>query len=138
MKDFIVIKYKVENSYIKDRHESQCNNFVVRFVYEFFLEFCIVALINLSVTEFDDFHSTFSYLLTLGLALLVTALFLFTLSRLFWNGPYIPGFYQNLISIKEYWGIRPLNPKFDPTHYLEANKAKLPKKPKGWFRFFIT
>ena len=122
---------------MKKRHGRWCNNFALRFVYEFFLEFCIVALINLSVVDFNTIRPTYSYILTIVLVLLIGCLCLFTMSLLFYNGPYIPGYYQKHTAIKESWGVRPLNPEFDPTSHLEASKAKRRGKPKGWFKFEV-
>ena len=90
---------------MKKRHGRWCNNFALRFVYEFFLEFCIVALINLSVVDFNTIRPTYSYILTIVLVLLIGCLCLFTMSLLFYNGPYIPGYYQKHTAIKESCGL---------------------------------
>lgn len=39
------------------KHEQQANNFAVRFFYEMFLEFCLCALINITIFDFSSFSS---------------------------------------------------------------------------------
>ena len=79
----------------KTRHESSCNNFLIRFFYEFFLEFCIVIMINLSVLDFSEFSPSFSYLITIALMVVIvfiTALLIFHL--LCKKGPYVSDYYK--------------------------------------------
>ena len=58
------------------------------------------------------------------------------MSLLCYNGPYIPGYYEKNTSLKDTWGVRPLNPEFDSELYLKENKVQR-KKPAGWFRFTV-
>ena len=53
-KDLIGVLIKSRRPFMRKRHGKWCNNFALRFFYEFFLEFCIVLLINLSVIEFSE------------------------------------------------------------------------------------
>lgn len=54
LKDLFVKLSHSRRPCLRKRHEKKCSNFTLRFVYEFFLEFCIVALINLSVRDFNS------------------------------------------------------------------------------------
>ena len=98
---------------MKKRHGRWCNNFALRFFYEFFLEFCIVVMINLSVLDFSEFSPSFSYLSSLALILLIAGLTIFVVSLLFRNGPYVPGYYQKRTAWNRFWGVRPVDPDFD-------------------------
>ena len=121
LKDLIGVMSKSNRPFMKRRHGKWCNNFALRFFYEFFLEFCIVVLINLTVVDFSEASPTFSYIASIALLVLITGLCLFTISLLCCNGPYINGYYEKGTAIKDTWGARPLNPDFDAESYLEAN-----------------
>lgn len=45
VKDLIGRYSDSKRPFMKRRHENKCNNFALRFFYEFFLEFCIVLFI---------------------------------------------------------------------------------------------
>lgn len=119
---------------MKRRHENSCNNFAIRFFYEFFLEFCIVVSINLSVYDFGEFSTDFSYSISIVLVLLLVGLMFFVLYLLFKNGPYVEGFYKKNTALKGTWGVREINHDFDTYAYLKANKKKN-KKRRNWFKF---
>ena len=136
IKDLIGQLSDSKNKFMKKRHGRMCNNFALRFFYEFFLEFCIVVFINLSVTDFTEFSPTFSYLASIALIILITGLTLFVISLLFRNGPYVAGYYQKRTAWTKIWGVRPADPEFDVYAYLRQNKAKR-KKHRGWFKFVI-
>ena len=111
-----------ENSFCKRRHGRQCNNFLIRFIYEFFLTFCLVIFINLSIIKLEEPTLTFSYIVTAGCSIVLTGLFLFLLSRLCCNGPYIKGYHMKGTAMSSRWGMRPVNPGFDANAYLKAQQ----------------
>ena len=134
IKDWIGTCSKSKSSFMKRRHENSCNNFAIRFFYEFFLEFCIVVSINLSVYDYGEFSTDFSYSISIELVLLLVGLMFFVLYLLFKNGPYVEGFYKKNTALKGTWGVREINHDFDTYAYLKANKKKN-KKRRNWFKF---
>ena len=136
IKDLIGSLSDSKKKFMRKRHGKWCNNFALRFFYEFFLEFCIVVFINLSVADFTEFSPTFSYLFSLALMILITGLTVFVISLLFRNGPYVPGYYKKRTAWTKVWGVRPVNPDFDVYAYLKQNKRKR-KRHRGWFKFVI-
>ena len=136
VKDLIGMLSKSERPFMKKRHERICNNFALRFFYEFFLEFCIVVLINMSVMDFSEVSPTLSYVVSAVLATLIVVLFALVITLLFCKGPYVDGYYKKGTALTHTWGRRPINPEFDSFGYLKANRKKF-KKPKGWFRFIL-
>lgn len=136
VKDLIAKWSKSKKDFMKKKHSHWCQNFSLRFFYEFFLEFCIVVLINLSVADFSSFSPSFSYLISIALLvalLLVTSFVVYLLIR---SGPYVPGYYQKHSAWSLFWGARPVDPSFDVKTYLRQNKQG-PKKHRGWFRFIV-
>lgn len=133
VKDLIGHYTKSERPFMKRRHENKCNNFALRFFYEFFLEFCIVVFIQLSVTDFSEISPSFSYVLSILLVTCVVGLTVLVVSLFFCRGPYVDGYYQKGTAATHIWGTRPVNPEFDVYGYLKANKPKK-KKHRGWFK----
>ena len=136
LKDLYGYLTKSKRPVLKKRHESWCSNFALRFFYEFFLEFCIVVLINLSVFDFSESSPSFSYVVSILLGILVTGLIVFVFTLMFCKGPYVPGYYKKQTLLTSVWGNRPLNPDFDSYSYLKNNKKKS-KKRRGWFKFVV-
>ena len=52
IKDQVAKKAKTKNKCCRRKHAPKCQNFVIRFVYEFFFEFCICIVLQLSVKDF--------------------------------------------------------------------------------------
>ena len=55
IKDYIGSNTYTSMSCMKRKHSGMFSNFVLRFFYVFFLEFCIVVCINLSFTDISEF-----------------------------------------------------------------------------------
>lgn len=66
----------------------------MRFLYEFFLEFCIVVMLQLSVVDFSQFSPGFQYIFALAVLLAAVALVAFLGFLFFRMGPWVPGFYK--------------------------------------------
>lgn len=107
---------------MKKRHESWCTNFLLRFFYEFFLEFCIVIMINLSVRDFSEFSPSFSYMSAILILLVIVFVFALLICHFCCYGPYVSGYYMRGTLLQSLWGPRPINPEFDTEAYLKANK----------------
>ena len=73
---------------MRKKHESWCSNFMLRFFYEFFLEFCIVVMIGLSVRDFSEFSPSFSYFSAILITLTTIVVFAILIYHLFRDGPY--------------------------------------------------
>lgn len=134
IKDLIGKLTKSKRPVMQKRHGRWCNNFALRFFYEFFLEFCIVLFINLSVVDWSAVSPSFSYVSTLIITILAVALVVFIISLLFCGGPYVNGYYMKR-TVSNIWGSRPINPDFDTYAFLKANKKQ--KKRKGWYKFNV-
>ena len=93
IKDLIGYLNDSKRPLMRKRHGKWCNNFALRFFYEFFLEFCIAVFINLSVSDYSEFSPTISYLVSLVSVVLIIVLTIFVASLFFRNGPYIAGYY---------------------------------------------
>jgi len=109
---------------MKRRHEPWCCNFFVRYFYEFFLEFCIVVFINLSVADFSQFSPSFSYFAALVLLVLILCLIAILVALLFCGGPYVPHYFSKGTVLQSLWGLRPVDPTFDSSAYLKANRKE--------------
>ena len=81
------------------RDSSWCLNFILRFFYEFFLEFSICAFLQLSVKDFSEFSPTLQFYLSVAVTVAIIALVSFVVSLCFWNGPWIPNYYTKGTSI---------------------------------------
>ena len=134
IKDLIGRLSKSKRPFMQRRHENKCNNFALRFFYEFFFEFCIVVFINLSVIDFSEVSPSFSYVMSILLTICVVGLAIFVISLLFCKGPYVDGYYEKNSALKDIWGVRQTDPDFDTYAYLKANKKK-GKRRRGWFKF---
>ena len=49
VKDFIVNFLPKQNKWWAGKHSPWCQNFLLRYIYEFFLELCICVILQLSV-----------------------------------------------------------------------------------------
>jgi len=117
-----------KNAFCKKRHGKSCNNFAVRFIYEFFLTFCLVICINISVIQLSEPMPTFSYIFTVSFSLILSGMCLFLLTRLCFSGPYVKGFYKSGTALSHRWGLRPVNPSFDAQEYIKSRKAKVVRR----------
>ena len=106
IKDLLGHLTKSKRSFLQRRHEKLWNNFALRFFYEFFLEFCIVVLINLSVADFSEVVPSISYALSILSAICIVGLIIFVSSLLCCNGPYVEGFYKKHTALKDTWAVR--------------------------------
>ena len=116
------------------KNSSWCHNFILRFFYEFFLEFCICIFLQLSVKDFSEFSPTVQFYMSVVITVAMIALVIFILSLFFRNGPWIPNFYQKGTSSGSFMRNRPINPNFDKEKYLNEH-LKPVQKP--WGRYII-
>ena len=100
------------------RHSEWCLNFILRFFYEFFLEFSICAFLQLSVKDFSEFSPTLQFYLSVAVTAAIIALVVFVISLFFWNGPWIPNYFTKGTSISSFMRKRPVNPFFNTDKYL--------------------
>lgn len=125
------------NKRMKEKqHSPCCRNFILRFIYEFFLEFCICIFLQLTVVDFEDFSPSIQYLLSVVLVVGLISLIAFVISRFICNGPWIPGFYATeSTSTKSLLQVRKRNPEFDADGYLKEHPVP---KAKPWGVFFVN
>jgi len=88
-------------------------NFILRFFYEFFLEFCICAFLQLSVVDSTTFAPTFQLISAVLFTVAIAALVLFVASLLFWRGPQVAGFFKRATICKSFNETRPRDVDFD-------------------------
>ena len=115
-------------------NSSWCQNFILRFFYEFFLEFSICIFLQLSVKDFSEFSPSIQFYMSVGITVAMIGLVIFILSLFFRNGPWIPNFYQKGTTAGSLMQNRPINPSFDREKYLNEH-PKPEQKP--WGRFII-
>lgn len=136
LKDIILRLVKRKNSDpAKYKNSNWCQNFILRFVYEFFLEFCICIFLQLSVKDFSDFSPTLQFWLSVVIMVVIFALFAFIMSLFFCGGPWISNFYKKGTSSGSLMEVRPRNPYFNKEKYLEEHPVP-PVKP--WGRILIN
>lgn len=111
-----------------------CQNFLLRFVYEFFLEFCICIFLQLSVKDFSEFSPGLQFYLSVGIVIALIALIIFVVSLCFKNGPWISNYYMKGTSASSLMKIRPCDPNFDRKKYLKEHPVP---KVKPWGRFIV-
>lgn len=103
------------------KHGKWCQNFSLRFVYEFFLEFCICIVLQLSVKDFSDFSPSMQFGASITIAIATIALIAFVVSLLFYRGPWVSGFFLKGTSAYSIAEKRPLNPEFDAKKHIRDN-----------------
>ena len=142
IKDLILRLIKGKNSEVANsskkrtmKNSSWCQNFILRFFYEFFLEFCICIFLQLSVKDFSDFSPTLQFWLSVVVIVAIFALFAFIMSLFFCGGPWVSKFYKKGSSSGSVWRVRPRNPDFDKVKYLKEHPVP-PVKP--WGRILIN
>ena len=107
----------------------------MRFFYEFFLEFCICAILQLTIIEkFNEFWPTLWYVIAAGVCLAILALIAFVLSLFVHGGPWISGFYNRSTALKSsgYGRNRTRDPDFNGKAWLRDNPAPM-IEPKGTY-----
>jgi len=79
---------------LKNRPKAPwCHNFTVRFIYEFFLEFCICSTLQLTIRDFSYVSPTLQFLLAVVVSIATVALIAFVTSLFFRNGPWVSTYY---------------------------------------------
>ena len=51
---FICPRAQKERRWYARKHTAWCHNFILRYLYEFFLEFCICVFLQLSIRDYSD------------------------------------------------------------------------------------
>ena len=136
MKDFVVGFLPRQDKWWAKKHSPWCQNFMLRFVYEFFLEFCICVILQLSVKDLTMFSPSFQYFSSIAMFLGILSLVGFVLSLFYFGGPWISGFYIPKTAAKSaLFDHRSRNPHFDGKQWLKENPKP---KIKPWGGFVIT
>ena len=117
------------------RRSPWCLNFTVRFCYEFFLEFCICAALQLSVIDFEHFSPHFQFWIAVAVACCIIALIAFTVVLCYKSGPWVSGYFVRGTALSSYGQVRPVQEKFDLEAYLEEHPKP---KIKPWGHFIIS
>ena len=114
LKDFIVSFLPRQDKWWAKKHGAWCQNFILRYVYEFYLEFCICVILQLSVKDLTEFSPSFQYFGSISLFLGLLVLVGFVISLFYMGGPWISGFYIPNTALKSAgFDYRSRNPKFD-------------------------
>lgn len=96
----------------------------MRFIYEFFLEFCICAFLQLSVRDFGEFSPTLQFWLSVAVTGAIIALIAFVVSLLFCKGgPWVPSYYRRHTVLSSLMQVRPIDLGFDKERYLREHPA---------------
>ena len=91
----VIIDLICNKSQKRFTRSSWCQNFILRFLYEFFFEFCICFLLQLVyIAKVNENNQIFQYVLFVLLILVVMAFIAFIISQFFYRGPWVPGFYE--------------------------------------------
>jgi len=95
-------------------HSSWGQNFLLRYLYEFFLEFCICVILQLSVKDLSDFSPSLQFFMSIGCFLAMMVLVFFVVGLFLIGGPWIPGFYKpNTVLQSAVFDYRTRDPKFN-------------------------
>ena len=87
----------------KTKNEPYANNFMLRFFYELFLEFCICALVNVALRDTTDFSPTLQWILSIVVLVAIFVYIGWLISLFFFKGPYLEGFYTNGSLLSSFW-----------------------------------
>ena len=117
------------------RRSPWCLNFTVRFCYEFFLEFCICAALQLSVIDFEHFSPHFQFWIAVAVTCCIIALIVFTVVLCYKSGPWVSGYFVRGTALSSYGQVRPVQENFDLKAYLKEHPKP---KIKPWGHFIIS
>ena len=117
-----VTKFFVTGQPRKKSHLPWISNFILRFLYEAFLEICICMMITAAAVEFNTFKAGFFWFSSVIILLLILALIVFVASRICLNGPFIKGCYTKQSLIKSFWQIRPVQKDILSEFYKEEEE----------------
>ena len=95
------------------------NNFMLRFFYELFLEICICALVNIALTDFDDFSPGLQWIIS---CIVLGGIFVYLcwlISLFCCKGPYLDGFYDKITAMSYFWSTRSINLKYNASEKLK-------------------
>ena len=106
---------------IRERHSPKCQNFTLRFFYEFILEFCICVALELSVQDFTEFSPTLYFCISVALLITIFGLIAFITTLFLCKGPWIPGFYTKGTSLGSVIQVRKRNRDFNADEYLKTH-----------------
>ena len=119
VKDRMKHRHRYANRpFFKKKHEASCNNFALRFFYEFFLEISICVLINITVTDFSTFSSTSQWLISFVALIVIIGTCCWLVSLFCKNGPFLKGFYDKGTYLESFWEARPFDTTFNATSSL--------------------
>ena len=85
------------------QHAPWCQNFVLRFFYEFFLEFCICVILQLSVKDLSDFSPTLQFFISIVTIMAILSTVALVTLLFFYGGPWVPGFFIRETALKSAW-----------------------------------
>ena len=105
-------------------------------MYEFYLEFCICVVLQLSVKDLSEFSPSLQYFGSIALILAILSLVGFVISLFYLGGPWVSGFYLPDTALKSAgFDHRTRNPKFDGKQWLKDHPKP---KIKPWGALVIT
>ena len=131
IKDYMMRHKKTSklSSRWKAEHSVWCQNFILRFIYLFFFELWICALLQLTVDDFDKEVTMTQYVFAIIAIIILSGLVAFLLSLYFWNGPWASGFFTKWTSTRSLVSVRPRNPSFDLGKFKQENPKKKMRSP---------
>ena len=108
------------------KHGPIVVNFIVRFLYEAFLEVCLCTMITITVFDVSSFTAGARWITSLLLTVGIVASFIFLLKLLRKDGPYISGYYKKGSFLKSRWTIRKTHKDVrNISHYNRMKAARL-------------
>ena len=116
---------KCKSSCWAKMHLPYCQNFILRFLYLFFLEFCLCATLQLSVTFTLPEFSTVQFIIAIIVCTAMIALIIFVVILFFFGGPWVKGFYKKGTAVSSFisYGLRARDPSFNLEEWLAKNKV---------------
>lgn len=131
IKDYLMRNKKASklSSRWKEEHSAWCQNFILRFIYLFFFELWICALLQLTVDDTDKEVTMTQYVFAIIAVTLLSGLVAFTLSLYLWNGPWASGFFAKWTSTRSLMQVRPTNPSFDLKKFKQENPRQIMESP---------
>ena len=135
--DRVAVKRKKNGQYrhswssyrcFRSRNEPYVNNFMLRFFYELFLEICICALVNIALTDFDDFSPGLQWIIS---CIVLGGIFVYLcwlISLFCCKGPYLDGFYEKGTAMSYFWSTRSVNMKYNASEKLKKIQFERAKR----------
>lgn len=82
------------------RHTAWCHNFILRYLYQFFLEFCICVFLQLSLRDYTEVSPRLHYYMAITFCILIVLAVVFVVALFGIGGPWVPGFYTRRTAVR--------------------------------------